>query len=449
MEGFSGVVRTTRSHVSLSALRRGAGWLARGLDRLTGILPPTAAGLLLAGLSLLAFFSQARSHLDLVLLVASLLGMGLCAMSWLAVSCLAVVTRRRWARPAPQGEPARLEAGLPHVTSFLGPTSGWLPLLRIRWEWVWPPGVTVTLLPEGSSQREQVVFAGRMLVDRVARNIVVEDVLGLAAIRWTRVEPAALRVLPRTSRSPLAFAQGPVAGDGVAWPGGRPEGDRVELRGYAPGDPLRLLLWKVFARTRQLVVRAPEQAVLPAQRTMAYLVAGDGDEAAAAAARMALEAGLLGSDWSFAADGTDQPTSELEEALLAVARSATARHRHGEALGRYLSTAPARGAARLVVFAPAHPQPWLDHVLAALQAHPLPVLIVLGVEELSTEEQPAPGRLQRLLLRPGRPRPAVPTRLLAPLHTTLAAAGVDWALLERSTGRTYLASQLAAARSKG
>ncbi len=95
----------------------------------------------------------------------------------------------------------------------------------------------------------------------------------------------------------------------------------MEIRRYAPGDPVRHILWKVYARTRQLNVRVPERAIDRSRRTISYLLAGPEDEAAAAVARVALEQNLLGERWLFAADGSPEPQEEIEPALRAIARS--------------------------------------------------------------------------------------------------------------------------------
>ena len=84
---------------------------------------------------------------------------------------------------------------------------------------------------------------------------------------------------------------------------------------------MRDILWKNYARNRQLNVRLRERSVAHGQRILAYLLSGPDDEAAAAAARAALESGAFGDDWQFSADGTETPCGELDAALRAVARS--------------------------------------------------------------------------------------------------------------------------------
>ena len=78
---------------------------------------------------------------------------------------------------------------------------------------------------------------------------------------------------------------------------------------------------------------------------------GPDDEAAAAAARAALESGAFGDDWQFSADGTETPCGELDAALRAVARSRALAEPHAPGLGRFLAAADQRGASHCIVFA--------------------------------------------------------------------------------------------------
>ena len=62
-------------------------------------------------------------------------------------------------------------------------------------------------------------------------------------------------------------ADHPVVGHGML-----EDGDRIELRRYVPGDSARFIHWKVFGRTRKLMVRVPERALSRARRTVGVLV---------------------------------------------------------------------------------------------------------------------------------------------------------------------------------
>ena len=129
-------------------------------------------------------------------------------------------------------------------------------------------------------------------------------------------------VLPRTNTvKPLPLLRSLTAEDGIPNPSGDPDGDRMEIRPYVPGDSVRNIMWKVYARNRQLSVRLAEKSVFHSRRTVAYLLSSSNDEAAAAVARIALESGVLGEDWAFAADGAEQACDSLPEALEALASS--------------------------------------------------------------------------------------------------------------------------------
>ena len=65
------------------------------------------------------------------------------------------------------------------------------------------------------------------------------------------------------------LAAGRASGDAVSHPAGRQEGELIEMRRYGPGDPLRHVLWKTYARTRRLLVRMHERAISPRPTTAA------------------------------------------------------------------------------------------------------------------------------------------------------------------------------------
>jgi hypothetical protein len=160
-------------------------------------------------------------------------------------------------------------------------------------------------------------------------------------------------------------------GSDITHPDGTPDGERLDLRAYAPGDPIRFILWNVFARTRELVVRTPERALEAAKKTMAYLVSGPGDEPAAGAARVAVDVGALGKDWAFGADGVDEPATNKSAALEALAKSASADPNEcGKGLARFVKQAAAGGSGRALVFVPGKPGPWLDGLIEAARQIP-------------------------------------------------------------------------------
>jgi len=103
---------------------------------------------------------------------------------------------------------------------------------------------------------------------------------------------------------------------------GRPDGDPIELRRYQDGDSLKMIVWRLFARNRQLMVRTPERAFSMKRDLVAYFVADPSDEASASTARVYLERGLLGEAFTFFADGSPEGATDTPQALNSLIRSA-------------------------------------------------------------------------------------------------------------------------------
>src|SRR5690606_13705720 len=123
------------------------------------------------------------------------------------------------------------------------------------------------------------------------------------------------------------------------------------------------VLWKVFAKSRELIIRTPERAISPARKTAVYMVADQGDEPAAGAARTAIDVGAFGGDWVLGADGTSEVTKSRDHALELLARSAHASaDQAGAGLANFLLDAAPGAMARAVVFVPPTPGAWLDRV---------------------------------------------------------------------------------------
>jgi hypothetical protein len=116
------------------------------------------------------------------------------------------------------------------------------------------------------------------------------------------------------------------------------------------------------------MVRMPERAITRAKRTVCYLVGGPRDEASAAAARVAVESGVLGDEWIFGADGTAGEASHPHEAVMAIVRSADIGSEGAVALESFVARAERLGPASLVLFVP--PVGDADVVAAAVPEWP-------------------------------------------------------------------------------
>ena len=246
---------------------------------------------------------------------------------------------------------------------------------------------------------ERVTLRRRGLYASVTRRLAVQDGFGLARITFRHRQGGPIEVLPHLGgirRLPVLTSL--TGGEEMPHPMGLEDGDRVELRRYVPGDSARFIHWKVFGRTRKLMVRVPERALSRARRTVAYLVAGPHDEPAAAAARAAIEEEALGTDWQFAADGSPEATSDRSEALHKVMGSSQHLTESGSGMTRFLAEVDPQGPAALVVFAPPTMGPWLDQMRSVAARRHGRVRVVIAVDAVH-QADPQP-RWRRFFLRP-------------------------------------------------
>ncbi len=332
-------------------------------------LTPLGAGTLAIGF--LVWLRYAEPRQDYVAEVAAWSLMGLVGFQVLAV--FYAWARFRILLRAPDTENKKdlwLQARRGAEAGMVLPRFGhWLGVdLEMSWER--PAAMELSLQPHDQGWQETMRGERRLMSSEIVRRLRVRSVFGLAqlGVRWT--EAARVRVAPWSGEDPQppllqALAQGAELSD----PRGPPQGDRVDMRAYAPGDPIRLVLWKIFARTDELMVRTAESAVDPDLRWAMYLVNHEDDEASAAIAYLLLERGLLGPDWWFGCDLDPDPTSELQVAQDRICASGTPSF-DGEASGRgpasgltsFAAATARHGRRRLLVLAPPRPGAWMEAV---------------------------------------------------------------------------------------
>lgn len=384
--------------------------------RLGDLWPLTGLGMALAFVSAVALFGFGFKKLDLVLLVLGYGGAGLLLISTLLVVASALALRWSLRRSSFQWSTSTFETGAPLPTGFSLPGLWWLPLVQVRWVWTSPREADAQSASERGRQRERVTLGQRGIFESVTRRIIVQDAFGLARIAFGHEQSGPIEVLPHLGgirRLPVLASL--TGGEEQPHPMGLEDGDRVELRRYVPGDSARFIHWKVFGRTRKLMVRTPERALSRARRTVAYLVAGPHDEAAAAAARAAIEEEALGNDWRFAADGAPEATSDRSDAIRKVMTSSRCAGQSGSGLKRFLAEVDPEGPAALVVFAPPSAGPWLDELRLLTARRYGRVRVVIAVD--AVHESREPSRWKRWIL------------------TSAAVAGVSRTELE-TVGRT-------------
>jgi hypothetical protein len=435
-----------RGDVALARLRAHPLWVRAAAA--AGYFPLSLAGLLAVVGAWWALRHWGIGRLDLVLLVV-----GAVIVATVLVSSLAVgVTALFWWRalrdlPAPPGQ---MEVGVWTETGGQLPSLRWIPFVHVDMSWV-QPAAQVSLDRVDGALWERVRPTRRAEVNRVIRQVEVSDIFGFARMRLQRTHQASLVVLPSAGMlGRVRVLRAMAGGQDLSHPDGPAAGDPIDLRRYAPGDPVRLVLWKVYARNRKLVVRTPERALSPVQQTLAYMVAGPDDESSAGAARAALETGALGDEWVLGADGTVGTTSEVDEALHMLARSASGAATATEAaqLAPFLASSNGAEGRRLVLFAPARRGPWLQRAVAACARTSGEVEFIIAYDAI--DRTGAESRWKRWVLA-GAPsktsgHAAAPVSVarvdeLREVISALSAAGATVTLVDRTQGRTYAGAQ--------
>ena len=401
--------------------------------RRLGVVPLRVAGLVLAAAGAYVAFGVGKHQADYLLYPA-----GICAIALVATCMVCVVAGAlrvwRFVKARPAGIPHELETTHPSSTEFTFPSLAWWPLVETRVAWVAPTGIEVAIEPRGRLWAEVITPRQRGRYTRLVRRFTVSDVFGLCACTFDVAWDEPIRIAPARAAQSAELAVGWATGDAFSHPSGRAEGDLVEMRAYGHGDPMRHVLWKTFARSRRLLVRMPERAIAPSPATVAFLIAGPGDEPSCGTARLYLERNLFGADFLFGADGAAEPARDRDTALDQIIDSAASSDPAAalDALGKNID--PVR-LASCVVFAPAVDGPWRDRVAAFAARLPAPPIIVIGVDGA---EPPAPRpRWKRLLVRTaedadteGRALAGVPA-----LREALEAQGLRVQVIHRSTGQ--------------
>ena len=347
--------------VVLLARRR---WSAVADDAraLRDIFPFTPLGLVLLVGTAAATVAWGIGKSDLVVYALGIATLGVGGVCLVAVFTTALVLKLTLGQSTSAA--LAVECATPTQTGFSISTLWFVPLIVVRWRWTSPEAKTELLRMRGR-KHERVTILRRGLYEEVVRRVEVLDPFYLTKLAFQVKETRKIRALPSTgAMKQMRIIRSLASGEDHPDPTGAAEGDRADIRNYVSGDPIRYILWRVFAKSRQLVVRTPERALATARKAYAYLVAAPGDEPAAGAARVAIESGVLGSDWVFGADGVDEHADTRTRALEVVAQSARATPQQGGAgLARFMQRYGTHGA-RVLVFVPAIPGPWLARVAA-------------------------------------------------------------------------------------
>jgi len=385
--------------------------LFRFLRHASSMFPLSLQGILTLGLTTYALRRYAYGSQDLVVFAIGICALAILVFSLFCTIVSGVLVQRRIHRKieqhAAESSRLQLEAGFPNESGFQLSTLNYFPLIRLSWKASYPDlietRIRVTMDNEGNTLlREELLPHRRFLSDSMQRQFTVSDVLGFARYTWRETERCEYLCLPQMNTlKQLPLLRSMTAEDGMPDPGGSPEGDRMEIRRYAPGDSVRDIMWKAYARSGQLNVRLAEKSVFHSQRTLAYLLSSKHDEAAAATARVALQRGVFGEDWLFGADGSRDESSDLTDALRVVAASRAVDREHPYGLDNFLQAQSMTGASHCIVFAAAERGSKFQRLLSTLQNHPGRISLILAVDALS--ENISSSLWRRILMKsPGK-----------------------------------------------
>jgi len=346
---------------------------------LWGWIPITGLGwflLLLTGPTL-AYLALASQDLVLQALCSGYLFLQVGLSLWVLLRAWILVWHLRRPHSAlPHGAEAERGYRLPAPA----PLWNWFPFVQVEWTWSDPAADVQVVRGDGLDQ-EEVVLARRGVYSQVVREFRVSDLLGLARVRFRRIQNGEFQVIPalgRLQQQPLLVQW--TGGDEISDPRGDPSGDRVDIRQYTRGDSPRTILWKVFARSRRLMVRVPERSHSPRPKVCSYLITGPRDEAAAALCRVLLEGEMLGPEWRFGCDGLKGQDQHKSSAMERLCRSAQSRQPQPDQLLAYLQQAQQDGYSQGIVVLPVDLAGREQAVRDALLRSPVPLQLCLAVD---------------------------------------------------------------------
>lgn len=416
--------------------------VTRILKKLIGFFPLTPLGVVVLGGALAASLYIVAEKRDFVLNAAVGVPFVLTAASVFMVLVGAGVAALRLGRES--GLPEAFDADTQIETSFTLPSFTYWPLLRLEVGWESPRHVELETVRLFGKALERVTVKRRGRYPGVERRFVVRDVFGLASFSfsWRWEQPFVVR--PAKARADMAMTLRHSGGDTFSHPHGERIGELIEMRRYAHGDPMRMILWKTFARTRRLLVRMPEAAISPKPSTAAFLIAGPEDEPTASLARLFLEQGYLGDDFVFSADGSSDTTGDPHEAVDQIIGSAGFEDLGGDGLETFMRAVDHTLLNNCVVFAPGQDGPWVDRLVGFARALPVPPTVILAVDGVL--ETPERGTLSRLLRAPEQPSDLKALSHLPKLYDRLRSAGMEVKIVHRPTGQLFHDTQLNALR---
>lgn len=332
-----------------------------------GWFPLTWSGVVSLGLALYALLSFGIERSDYILGSIGALVIGVVAVALLFVTAASLTLWLTTRDESKADQELNMTVGEWSSTGFS--SSGWtaLPGVTITVQWVTPFGDATLDRRRGESVR----LHRRGWWPRVVRRWRVEDALGLCAVSWTHTSEQGVAALPGVGAlDNFGALRGLAAGDMMHHPEGPTSGDPYDMRHYAPGDPIRLVLWRVYARTREVMVRSPERALSPVEELSAHVVISDTDGAAAGAARILVERAGPQTDYTLTADGTTEAATDRQGAYSVLRQSGLGDLESGGDIGRFIDGLAQRAGSRGILMVSPTPGSWLPRTIQQLHRVP-------------------------------------------------------------------------------
>ncbi len=352
--------------------------LKRFLIKCWGFIPFSWLGLILLGIDLALWKYYVSGHQDFVILVLSV-GIALLMSISLIQIVIAIILFFFQYRQTHHLQSIYGITGQSFWTGYALKRLILLPSIEYRVTWLNPQYIVASFSQKGSKNYEYVFATRRIDYHQVTRRIYLEDMLGLVKFYYDFTLQQKLEILPNTQDiSPHQTLQLFTMGDEISHPSGEPVGDYLEMRRYHPGDSINRILWKVYARSKKLLVRTPERAIAHRKKTYAYFISNPQDEPSAQSAWFSLEKGLLGEQYFFATDAHGLPTDLKSEALSQVLASAQSEH-DPQWMEQFFFANPETKNCNCVIFAPPTKGEWINVVKRLAQHNSQGVYVLMSI----------------------------------------------------------------------
>ena len=260
--------------------------------RITKTFVLVALSFVPAGLALYFFVS------DLIaLILAASLGIWMLGTFLLGLSLALSTKRQEGIRLVPPDDAHPLLPQVPATVVLITPPFGLIPGFTLEIEPRFQRGKV--LLPRciirGVSNEPRriplsVTFPHRGEWTTTSADFLLRDPLGFFLFRWEKALISQTTVVPPPAEGRMfpVVSSTHRPGDDLSDVQNR-EGELYDLKPYDPADGARKILWKVFARRRELVARHPEAAMSPEGRVVVYVMAHRVDDLLVAEALQYLE----------------------------------------------------------------------------------------------------------------------------------------------------------------